>query len=466
MFQFRVLLLLLVDFATMASGLVAAMYLRLGYDGLLDQLSSEYWLVKLGLPPSLLVTCFYAFDLYDLKITSDRREFNARLIEAIGYTWAILAFAFFVTHGALIGRGTALYTLGITLVGLLLERNLLYSVLALKQFGEKIAVLGDYDSAIEILNAVNERRASGYRVVGHINGINGNGNGHQTYSLPHFPHLRNLGSVDELESVVAREKLNRIVVGLRDGRGVFPAEALLKIRLSRNVTVEDSSSFIERVTGAVPVVNLRPSWLIYSVGNRDSSFKSFIRKWGNRLAALVGLVLSLPICLLVAVLIRLDSKGPILYRQKRVGKDGKIFELLKFRSMYEDAEDECGPVWAQENDERVTRVGRIIRVLRFDEIPQFWNILKGEMNFIGPRPERPEFVSKLSEAIPFYSYRHLIAPGLTGWAQINFQYGASIEDSLRKLQYDLYYIKNQSLRLDIIIFFETVKTILFGKGAR
>jgi exopolysaccharide biosynthesis polyprenyl glycosylphosphotransferase len=185
----------------------------------------------------------------------------------------------------------------------------------------------------------------------------------------------------------------------------------------------------------------------------------------HRTVAFVGALLSLPIALVTAILIKLDSPGPVLYKQERVGQNGRPFTLMKFRSMRTDAEKN-GPVWACDKDDRATRVGRIIRMIRVDEIPQFWNILRGDMNFVGPRPERPHFVAQLAEEIPYYEQRHLIAPGLTGWAQIKYPYGSSIEDARQKLQYDLYYIKNQSLVLDAIILFETVKTILFGRGAR
>lgn len=184
----------------------------------------------------------------------------------------------------------------------------------------------------------------------------------------------------------------------------------------------------------------------------------------HRLVALIGVILSLPIGLLTAILIKLDSKGPVFYRQERVGEHGRTFTLLKFRSMKVNAE-QAGPVWASKNDDRATRLGRIIRKIRVDEIPQFWNILRGEMNFVGPRPERPHFVAQLANEIPYYEQRHLIPPGLSGWAQIKYPYGASIEDARQKLQYDLYYVKNQSLILDAIVLFETVKIILFKRGA-
>ena len=210
---------------------------------------------------------------------------------------------------------------------------------------------------------------------------------------------------------------------------------------------------------------VRPSWLIFSGRGRQAPVNLIARSIMHRLAALVGAILSLPIAILAALLIKIDSSGPVLYKQERVGKNGRIFTLMKFRSMRIDAEKD-GPVWARSEDDRTTRVGRIIRRIRIDEIPQFWNILRGEMSFVGPRPERPHFVAQLAQEIPFYEQRHLIAPGLTGWAQIKYPYAASIEDARQKLEYDLFYIKNQGLVLDGAILFETIKTILLGRGGR
>jgi lipopolysaccharide/colanic/teichoic acid biosynthesis glycosyltransferase len=209
---------------------------------------------------------------------------------------------------------------------------------------------------------------------------------------------------------------------------------------------------------------IRPSWLIFSGRGRQARISGLTRSVVHRLVALLAAILCAPLALVTAVLIKLDSSGPVFYKQERVGKGGRTFTLFKFRSMRTDAEA-SGPVWASKTDTRTTRVGRIIRKIRVDEVPQFWNILRGEMNFVGPRPERPHFVSQLAREIPYYQQRHLIAPGLTGWAQIKYPYGASIEDARQKLQYDLFYVKNQSLILDAIIMFETVKIILFGRGA-
>ncbi len=280
------------------------------------------------------------------------------------------------------------------------------------------------------------------------------------------PQVNLIGSADNLEKIIKQENINRVVIAVRERRGTFPTETLLKMSLAGNVNIEECTSFFERVTGQVHLDMVRPSWLIFGGRKRDTRLKTFLRELIHRSLALAGLILSLPIAAITVLLVKLDSKGPIFYEQERVGKNGKIFKVIKFRSMKTDAEKDGKPVWATADDERTTRVGRVIRKIRVDEIPQFWNIIKGEMSFVGPRPERPHFVSQLAEEIPFYEHRHLTAPGLTGWAQIKHPYGASVEDARCKLQYDLYYIKNQSLALDLIIVFETVKTVLFSRGGR
>ena len=281
-----------------------------------------------------------------------------------------------------------------------------------------------------------------------------------------MPTAKILGNTDALEEIVKRESVDRIVMAIRDRRGKFPTETLLQMSLAGDVSIEECTSFFERVTGQVHLDMLRPSWLIFAGRGRDTRLKMVFREMLHRLLGLIGLIISLPIAIIAAILIKLDSKGPIFYKQERVGKNGKTFEVIKFRSMKTDAEADGKPIWAVADDDRVTRIGRIFRKIRVDEIPQFWNIIKGEMLFVGPRPERPHFVAQLAEEVQFYEHRHLVAPGLTGWAQIKYPYGASVEDSRQKLQYDLFYIKNQSLPLDMIIVFETIKTVLFRKGGR
>ena len=273
-----------------------------------------------------------------------------------------------------------------------------------------------------------------------------------------------IGDYSQILSICQKGDVDRIIVALDERRGKFPLEQLLFCRL-KGIRIDDGVAFTEQLAGKLSVENLHPSFIIFSDGFKRSALFKTLKRGVDVIGSLLGLMLSAPVMLIIWLAIRLDSKGSVLYRQERVGEDEKIFNLLKFRSMSVDAE-ENGPVWAKVNDERVTRVGQVIRKLRFDEIPQIFNVLKGEMSFIGPRPERPFFVDILKNEIPFYSERHVIKPGITGWAQISYRYGASKEDALEKLKYDLYYIKHMSLILDLMILFETIKIVFWGKGAR
>jgi sugar transferase (PEP-CTERM system associated) len=274
-----------------------------------------------------------------------------------------------------------------------------------------------------------------------------------------------IGTIEDIPSIVRAKKVDRVVVSLVDARGKLPVDKLLEMKLD-GVTFDHLASVYEQYTGKIAVENLRPSWLIFSSGFKKSRLLSMSKRLLDVVAAAVGLMLALPLMLLIAVAIRLTSNGPVLYHQRRVGRHGRIFVVHKFRSMRTDAEAESGPVWAaRDGDTRVTRLGAVLRRSRLDEMPQFWNVLRGDMSFVGPRPERPEFVSGLTQQIPFYGQRHVVRPGLTGWAQVRYTYGATVEDALQKLQYDLYYIKNLSIALDLFIIFSTVKTVLLRKGA-
>ncbi len=273
-----------------------------------------------------------------------------------------------------------------------------------------------------------------------------------------------IGDYSQIHDICKIGDVDRIVVALDERRGKFPLEQLLFCRL-KGIRVDDGLAFTEQLAGKLSVENLHPRLLNFSdVFKRSAVFKKGKRVF-DILCSLVGLTVFAPVSMIISMAIKLDSAGPILYHQQRVGEDGKIFDLLKFRSMQADAEKD-GPVWAKTNDQRITRVGQVIRKLRLDEIPQMVNVLRGEMSFIGPRPERPFFVDILKKEIPFYSERHVIKPGITGWAQIRYRYGASQEDTLEKLKYDLYYIKHMSLLFDLMIIFDTVKIVLLGKGAR
>jgi sugar transferase (PEP-CTERM system associated) len=325
------------------------------------------------------------------------------------------------------------------------------------KFGERVLIVGADSLAVEVAREAMSRRDLGYKVVGFI---------------AEDPKLigetllnpKALGLVGDLSRIVEEQNIDRVVVALQDRRGHMPVDQLLKIRLEGRAAIEEGTALYERLTGKISVEMLRPSWIIFSGGAKRSAVWNVIRRAFNFMLALLATLLSLPVAIVTAIAIKLESTGPTFYIQERVGKNGRVFKIIKFRSMLQDAEKDGQPQWAQRRDPRITRVGAFIRKTRIDEIPQFINILRGEMSFVGPRAERPFFVDQLSEEIQFYSQRHLVEPGLTGWAQVNYGYSSSVEDAIQKLQYDLYYIKNVSLLFDIWIIFKTIRIVLFGYG--
>ena len=259
--------------------------------------------------------------------------------------------------------------------------------------------------------------------------------------------------------------VHRVIVAMPDRRGTLPVEELLDLRLA-GVKVEEATSWLEKISGRIEVEHLYPSWLIFADGFRFSSIFRLVRRGANFSVAFAGSVLSLPLLPFIMLAVKMDSAGPVLYRQRRVGRGGTIFHCYKFRTMRVDAEADTGATWATDDDPRITRVGKFLRSSRLDEIPQLWCVLKGDMHFVGPRPERPEFVEWLSKEIPYYGVRHVVRPGITGWAQVQYKYGNTLQDAREKLQYDLFYIKNASLGLDLLILFQTFKIVLLGRGAR
>jgi sugar transferase (PEP-CTERM system associated) len=452
----RTLLLLLVEAMLLFTGLIVAVYIRLGVVGAEDTLINHNGFYKAALFTVFCLASFYLFDLYDFVVIHDRHELILRLLQALGLAWVALALVFYAIPQAMIGRGVSLISVPLALFMMVGWRLAVHWVLGHPNLGERILIVGSGPFAVEIARETIERSDAGFRVVGFVDND-------PALLGKSLINPKVIGLTSELAGLVKREGIDRIVVAIGDRRGQFPTQELLRLSLSGDVSIEESASFYERLTGRVLLDMIRPSWLIFSGRGRRRRFNEGIRTAMHRCVALIGALLSFPIAIVTAILIKLESRGPVLYRQERLGKNGRPFTLMKFRSMRTDAEKD-GPVWAKSDDERMTGVGRIIRKIRVDEIPQFWNILRGDMSFVGPRPERPHFVAQLAQEIPYYEQRHLIAPGLTGWAQIKYPYGASIEDAKQKLQYDLYYIKNQSLTLDATIMFETIKTIVFGRG--
>jgi sugar transferase (PEP-CTERM system associated) len=438
------------------SGVIIAVYVRLGAAGAEDALIVHYGFYKAGLATVFCLSSFYLFDLYDFVVMHDRAELVLRLLQALGLAWVALALLFYAVPQVMVGRGVSFVSLPLALLLMVGWRIAIHWVLGHPEWGERILIVGSGAFAIEIARETLGRPDARFRVIGFVDND-------PALVGKSLINPKVIGLTSELGALVKRENVDRIVVAIGDRRGQFPTQELLRLSLSGDVSIEESAAFYERLTGRVLLDMIRPSWLIFSSRGRRARFNEIACVTIHRAVALMGAILSLPIAIVTALLIKIDSRGPILYKQERVGKNGRPFTLMKFRSMRTDAEKN-GPVWASNGDDRTTRVGRVIRKIRVDEIPQFWNILRGDMNFVGPRPERPHFVSQLAQEIPYYEQRHLIAPGLTGWAQIKYPYGASIEDAKQKLQYDLYYIKNQSLALDATILFETIKTILFGRG--
>jgi len=457
-FNGRTLVLLVGEALLVYGAIIGAVYLRVGVENSYFELVTKdgYW--KAGVATFFCLASFYLFDLYDFVAMYDRRELVLRLVQALGLAWIALALSFYFYPALMLGRSIALIALPLALTLMVTWRVSIHWVLGHPGLGERILIVGSGDAAVEVAREVLSRPDAGFRVVGFV--------GTDSELLgKSLINPRVIGLTEELGEIVASQNVDRIVVAMGERRGQFPTDKLLQLSLTGRVTIEEGAAFYERITGRVSLSMIRPSWLIFTGPGRQRKFASLVRTTVHRSAALLGAVLSLPIVILTAILIKLESRGPIFYKQERVGKNGRPFVLMKFRSMRVDAEKD-GPVWASKGDDRTTRVGRIIRKIRVDEIPQFWNILKGEMNFVGPRPERPHFVSQLAREIPYYEQRHMIAPGLTGWAQIKYPYGASIEDARQKLQYDLFYIKNHGLVFDALILFETVKIILFGRGAQ
>ena len=402
--------------------------------------------------------CLYYFDLYTFKKGYSYFDMTTRLFQALGSASIFLGFTYFVFPSLIAGRGVFLIEL-ITFIFFSSIWRYFYIWSLRRNIGSRPAVIiGQGDAVQRLLIEVEENSDCGYKISGIIFP-------EQSKMPSQLPKdIKLLYGFDKLLEKTKALKAEEIIVAMDEKRGVLPIDELLKCKM-QGLPVIDGETFIEEITGKLAIDSINPSWLIFKEGFQKSPSTLLGKRITGVLFSLLGLLVSLPVTLLTAAAIRLESKGPIFFKQIRVGKDGHEFEVIKFRSMRTDAEKN-GAKWATANDDRVTKVGRIIRKLRIDEIPQMWNVLKGDMNFVGPRPERPEFVKDLIEKIRYYDQRHCVQPGITGWAQINYPYGASIEDAKRKLEYDLYYIKHMSVLLDLYIILKTVKTILFREGSR
>ncbi len=397
----------------------------------------------------------YFFDLYDLSRITAPIDTATRIVQAFGAGCIVLAILYYTFPPLVISTRIFWICYVVICIVLMIWRTLYYLILEKRLFAQPVLIIGTKKISAAITAVIEDFQDSGYRIAAFIGDTPPRYNPNDIQLIP---------SSTPLLSVCESTGSKLVVVALDDRRGTMPVDDLLTCKV-KGIHIEDGITFFEGLTGKILVENVNPAWLVFSEGFQFTRMSYLLKRAMDVVLSVLGLVATLPITIPIAILIKLDSPGPVFYLQERVGEKDRNFKVIKFRSMRTDAEKD-GAVWAMKNDTRVTRIGGFIRKVRIDEIPQFLNVLKGEMSFVGPRPERPVFVEKLTKTIPYYRLRHTVKPGITGWAQVCYPYGASEEDALRKLEYDLYYIKNQTLFIDLLIIFRTIKTVLFQKGSR
>jgi sugar transferase (PEP-CTERM system associated) len=454
----HLLSLLLFETALIVSAVALAAWLRLGPEAQL-LLFVEGGLQKAFLIALACQICLYYSDLYNPRVIADRRELFVRTVRALGVTSFVLAALYYWVPALIIGRGVVLIAAALVIATVIGWRLAFEWIVLRVAPRERLLIVGTSPGAVALARELYAMRGQiGVELVGFVD-VDPARVGQPVFN----PGV--IGTVEDIPAVVRARGVDRVVVSLSDARGNLPMGKLLEMKIE-GVSFAHLASVYEEYTGKIAVENLRPSWFIFSDGFRQSAWLAMVKRLSDLVLAVVALVFVAPLMALVALAVRLTSKGPVLYHQSRVGQHGRVFTVHKFRSMHHDAEAATGAVWSQgEADPRITMVGHVLRRTRLDELPQLWNILKGDMSFVGPRPERPEFVSQLAREIPYYGQRHVVRPGLTGWAQVRYTYGASVEDAMMKLQYDLFYIKNLSLALDVFILFSTMKTVLLRRGA-
>jgi sugar transferase (PEP-CTERM system associated) len=403
--------------------------------------------------------CFYYCDMYNLAPKRMRDEKLIAIGQSLGAGCLLLGMLYFVFPVLVLGRGVFFISIGLVPAFVVVNRVALDRLWRAASPPQNILVIGTGKLASVVASTIAERPDLNIRVVGFaatpaMDGVGG--------AIGDVPVL---GTSDQLAELVSRNDVARIVVALEDQRnGALPIQKLVRLRVA-GIEVEEAHSTIAALTGRVWLDTVKPSWFVFSSGFHRSPITLIVKRIIDLIAGIVGFVLMFPAMVIIAAAVRFDSKGPVLYKQTRVGLRGRHFEVIKFRSMRTDAEQGTAK-WATANDPRVTRVGRILRKYRLDEIPQFINVIRGEMSLVGPRPERPSFVEDLRKRILYYDERHTVRPGLTGLAQVKYQYGSNLEDAVRKMEYDLFYLKNMSVSFDIAILFDTVRIVLTGDGGR
>jgi sugar transferase (PEP-CTERM system associated) len=452
----RTLLLVGVDGAAIILALLAASSARTSRPFAEMVLQISLW-TKIVLITTVCGLSLYFNDLYDFQVVRRRDNLFVHTMQALAAACFLLALLFYISPATSLGRGTALFATPMILALLIGWRLSANATNLLSRGDERVLIMGTGESGILLVRHVLAHPEYNLKVVGFLD-ENGQDIGRSLVN----PKI--IGDFANVEQIVAQERVDRIILSLKERRGGTPIKQLLKVKFS-GVRIEDVHSCFERLHGRILLERLSPSWLILSDGFKKPRLLLAAKRLMDILVSLTILIIVSPLIPLIALAIYLDSGSPIFFRQTRAGHEGREFELLKFRSMVQDAEKD-GPRWAEQSDSRITRIGRILRKTRLDEIPQLFNVLRGEMSLVGPRPERPYFCEQLEKEIPFYSLRHSIRPGLTRWAQVRFRYGASLDDAKGKLEFDLFYLKNMSLFVDFAILFETAKVIILGRGAQ
>jgi sugar transferase (PEP-CTERM system associated) len=421
------------------------------------RISEPETLVRLCVVVLICELTLYYHDLYDLQIVSRRAVLFVHLLQAVGSACLLLACLYFFAPKLSLGRGIMAMATPAILVVILSWRLLLDFSSSLIGYSERILVMGTGATGIALAKEIVSRPEFNLKVVGFL--------GEKKDRVGDL--LADCSIIGELQQVVdiaKKEKVDRVILSLAERRGLMPVRDLLHLRFA-GIRVEEAHTIFERISGRIMVEHLTPSWLILSEGFRRSQLITFTKRTIDILVSLFTLIITAPIMAIVALAIYLETGSPILFRQQRTGLHNKTFSMLKFRSMRVNSGAQ--PAWSGgENDPRITRVGRFIRKYRLDELPQMVNVLLGDMSIVGPRPEQPYFCELLAEKIPYYGLRHTVRPGITGWAQVKFRYGASVEDAKEKLEYDLFYVKHRSPFLDLAIIFETGKVLLSGRGAQ
>ncbi|MFC3174818.1 TIGR03013 family XrtA/PEP-CTERM system glycosyltransferase [Novosphingobium bradum] len=449
-----VLLLGLFDFVLLAGAAEMGWRVRAGQIGLdLGTFNRQWELAGFAV---IMLTAMIAVGVYGSESLRSLRYAGARLLVALSLGTIAISFVDWSMRGGHFWRSTLAYAMTASVLFLVANRLLVGGILGAHAFRRRVLVLGSGHRA-DRLRQLGERPEVGFAIVGYIG---------MSDAKPVIDEAINRSAIHNLKRFVENLGVSEVVLALEERRNSLPLSDLLRIKTA-GVHVNDFSSFIERETGRVDLDTVNPSWLIFSDGfSSGRAVSSVAKRLFDVAASCLLLLFTLPLILIFAVLVKIDSKGPAFFRQARVGLYGQPFHVIKLRSMRTDAEVAGGAQWATKDDPRVTRVGRFIRKVRIDELPQAWSVLKGEMSFVGPRPERPEFVADLEDKLPYYAERHMVKPGITGWAQINYPYGASIEDSRHKLEYDLYYAKNYTPFLDLLIILQTLRVVLWREGAR